>query len=369
MILKKINLINYRNYEKISISLNNKINIFVGNNAQGKTNILESIYVLALTKSHRNVNDTNLICYNKSLTKIEGKIKKESIVDTLEIRITKNDKNVFKNKTHIKKISDYISNLNVILFTPDDLDIIKGSPSIRRNLLNIEISQISKKYITVLNEYNKLLKTRNEYLKMLYINNFSDKKYLDILTDKLIEKAVYIYRERKNFIDAINENISKIYMEITGIEGLSIKYLNNCNINNFNDEEIRKKLLIKYKENYKKELLQGMTLYGPHRDDFDFFIKEENLKLFGSQGQQRLSVICLKLSEIDIFKKKTNTSPILLLDDIFSEIDKTKKNKLIKFINKDIQTIITTTDLRGISKKILEEASIFKVVAGKIERR
>lgn len=369
MILKKINLINYRNYEKISISLNNKINIFVGNNAQGKTNILESIYVLALTKSHRNVNDTNLICYNKSLTKIEGKIKKESIVDTLEIRITKNDKNVFKNKTHIKKISDYISNLNVILFTPDDLDIIKGSPSIRRNLLNIEISQISKKYITVLNEYNKLLKTRNEYLKMLYINNFSDKKYLDILTDKLIEKAVYIYKERKNFIDALNENISKIYMEITGIEGLSIKYLNNCDINNFNDEEIRKKLLIKYKENYKKELLQGMTLYGPHRDDFDFFIKEENLKLFGSQGQQRLSVICLKLSEIDIFKKKTNTSPILLLDDIFSEIDKTKKNKLIKFINKDIQTIITTTDLRGISKKILEEASIFKVVAGNIERR
>lgn len=369
MILKKINLINYRNYEKISISLNNKINIFVGNNAQGKTNILESIYVLALTKSHRNVNDANLICYNKSLTKIEGKIKKESIIDTLEIRITKSDKTVFKNKTHIKKISDYISNLNVILFTPDDLDIIKGSPSIRRNLLNIEISQISKKYITVLNEYNKLLKIRNEYLKMLYINNFSDKKYLDILTDKLIEKAGYIYKERKNFIDAINENISKIYMEITSIEGLSIKYLNNCDINDFTDEEIRKKLLIKYKENYKKELLQGMTLYGPHRDDFDFFIKEENLKLFGSQGQQRLSVICLKLSEIDIFKKKTNTSPILLLDDIFSEIDKTKKNKLIKFINKDIQTIITTTDLRGISKKILEEASIFKVVAGNIERR
>lgn len=369
MILKKINLINYRNYEKISVSLNNKINIFIGNNAQGKTNILESIYVLALTKSHRNVSDSNLIFYNKEFSKIEGKIKKDKLIDTLEIRLGKNEKKVFKNKTNIKKISDYISNLNVILFTPDDLEIIKGSPSIRRNLLNVEISQISNKYITLLNEYNKLLKTRNEYLKMLYVNHFSDKKYLDIITDHLIEKAVAIYKERKDFIDSINKNISLIYKEITGIEGLYIKYINNADIDEFKEENIREKLLKKYKNGYKKELLQGMTLFGPHRDDFEFFIGEENIKLFGSQGQQRLSVICLKLAEIDIFKEKAKTPPILLLDDIFSEIDKSKKNKLINFINKDMQTIITATDLRGISKKIIENASIFKVAAGKIERR
>ena len=369
MILKKISLLNYRNYEKVSISLNDRINIFIGNNAQGKTNILESIYVLALTKSHRNTNDYNLIHYEKNFSKIEGKIKKKSIIETLEIQISKIEKKVFKNKTCIKKISDYISNLNVILFTPDDLEIIKGSPSIRRNLLNIEISQISNRYITVLNEYNKILKTRNEYLKMLYVNHFSDKKYLDIITEKLIEKAVDIYKERKYFIDAINKNIEKIYYEITGIHNLRIKYINNCDIEDYNDDKIKEILNKKYKDNYKKELMQGMTLYGPHRDDFEFFIKEENLKMFGSQGQQRLSVICFKLSEINIFKEKTEDSPILLLDDIFSEIDKTKKNKLIKFINKDIQTIITATDLKGISKKIIEEASIFKVAAGKIERR
>lgn len=369
MILKKINLVNYRNYQKVSISLNDKINIFIGNNAQGKTNILESIYVLALTKSHRNVNESNLILFGKNSLKIEGKVKKDKILETLEIQITKNDKKVFKNKTPIKRISDYISNLNVILFTPDDLEIVKGSPSIRRNLLNIEISQISNSYITILNEYNKLLKNRNEYLKMLYVNNFTDRKYLDIITDKLIEKAVIIYQLRKKFIDEINQNITLLYKEIAGVDGLFVKYINNCDIDTFSEENIKEQLKKHYKDNYKKELLQGMTLYGPHRDDFEFFIGEENLKLFGSQGQQRLSVICLKLSEIDIFKKKTNTSPILLLDDIFSEIDRSKKNKLIQFINKDIQTIITATDLRGLSKNIIKDAFVFKVAAGKIERR
>ncbi len=369
MILKKLSLINFRNYQKISISFNNTVNIFIGNNAQGKTNILESIYVLALTKSHRNVNDVHLIKYNGEYTKIEGKIKKNNLIDTLEIKITKTEKKVFKNKNNVKRISDYISNLNVILFTPDDLEIIKGSPSIRRNLLNIEISQISNQYITILNEYNKLLKNRNEYLKLLYVNHFSDKKYLDIITDQLIEKAIYIYKKRKNFIDDINKNISNIYRFITGIDGLYIRYINNCDIDIFDENKIREQMLKKYKNNYKKEILNGMTLYGPHRDDFEFLIGDENLKLFGSQGQQRLSIICFKLSEIDIFKEKNNTSPILLFDDIFSEIDKIKKNKLIKLINKDIQTIITATDLRGMSKNLIEKSSIFKVASGKIERR
>lgn len=369
MILKKIDLVNYRNYGKVSVALNDKINIFIGNNAQGKTNILESIYVLALTKSHRNITDLNLILFGKERAKITGKVKMDRLVETLEIQLGKTEKKVFKNKTPIKKISDYISNLTVILFTPDDLEIIKGSPSIRRNLLNIEISQIYNHYIQVLNEYNKLLKNRNEYLKMLYVNHFSDKKYLDILTEKLIEKAIFVYKKRKEFIDEINSNISEIYKEITGVDGISIHYLNNCDISLYTEEEIATKMREKYKKNYKKELMQGMTLYGPHRDDFEFYYKNENLKLFGSQGQQRLAVICFKLSEIDIFKKKTNTAPILLLDDIFSEIDKSKKNKLLRFIDRDIQTIITATDLRGISKKIVDNAFVFKVDKGNIERR
>ena len=369
MILKKIELLNYRNYDKISISLNKNINLFIGNNAQGKTNILESIYVLALTKSHRNINDLNLIKYDKENSRIIGKVKKDNLIDTLEIDISKIDKKVFKNKTKIRKISDYISNLNVILFTPDDLEIIKGSPANRRNLLNIEISQISNKYITILNEYNKLLKTRNEYLKMLYINNLSDKNYLNIITEKLIDKAIKIYQERKKFLDYINNSIGDIYYEITKIKGLNIKYINNIEVDNYDENEIRSKLQKKYKDNYKRELIQGMTLYGPHRDDFEFYIEKENIKLFGSQGQQRLSVICFKLSEIEIFKVYTNNTPILLLDDIFSEIDKNKKNKLIKFINKNIQTIITATDLKGISKKIIDNSYIFKVNNGQVERR
>ena len=345
------------------------MNIFIGENAQGKTNILESICVLALTKTYRYGVEENLISFGKNKAKIVSKVKKGRLINTLEIDIEENNKKIMVNNQEIKKVSDYISSLNVILFTPEDLEIIKGSPNIRRNLINIELSQVSKKYLNTYNEYNKILKMRNEYLKMMLNSSKNNEIYIEIITNKLIEKAIIIYKERKKFIDKINENINSIYKNITGDDELRISYETNISLDNFEEENIKNTLSDKLKRNYQKEINYGMTLYGPHRDDFSFYLNDNNLKNFGSQGQQKIAVLSFKLSEIDIFKEYSGENPVLLLDDIFSELDIKKRNRLLDYINKDIQSIITTTDLKSIRKKNIEESYIFEIKNKEVERR
>ncbi len=370
MKLTKINLINFRNYSNVSVTFNPKMNIFIGNNAQGKTNMLEAIVMLALTKSHRVGINPNIIQFNKSKAVIKGTVKRDRVISKLELIVTEDLKKTKVNGDEIRKIADYISNLNVIVFTPDDLEIIKSSPNIRRNLLNIQLSQVSKQYLNTYNEYNKILKTRNEYLKILFNNSIADKDYLDILTDKLIEKAIIIYQKRKEYLDLIGQTIDYYYREITGISGLKVFYEPNIDFESYEYEDLRKKLKHTYKKNYLKELNYGMTMYGPHRDDFYFEINGNNLKFFGSQGQQRLAILAFKLSEIDIFTNVNGTTPLLLLDDIFSELDLKKRNRLLKFISsKDIQSILTTTDLKNISKKYLDDSYIYEVSNGNIERK
>lgn len=369
MILTNLELINFRNYKKTKIKFGKNINIFIGNNGQGKTNILEAIYILAVTKSHRFGDQFNLIRKGSEIAKIKGTEKVDKIIKDLEVDIFKNDKKTYINKTEIKKASLYVTNLNVIMFTPDDLDIIKGSPQVRRNLLNIEISQMDSEYIKYLNEYNKILKTRNEYLKSMYINNISDNRYLDIITDKLIDRAVKIYKYRFDFVKLINENITEIYKNISDIDDLKIKYVNSLYLDNFDEDNIKNLLFKKFKSNLSRELQQGNTLYGPHRDDFSFLINEEEVRIFASQGCQRLAIIAFKLAEIEIFYQKIGYKPILLLDDIFSEIDSKKRSKLIKYIDKDLQVIITATDLKNINKKLLDNSKIFEVFSGNVRER
>ena len=364
MILTKISLVNFRNYKKCNVKLNNQVNIFLGNNAQGKSNILESIYVLALTKSYRTNYDDVLKRKGSDSYKITGDIKVGKYFKNLSILASNNDKKVFINDTNIKKISDYISNFNVILFSPEDVETIKGTPSLRRDLLNIEISQLNQQYIKNYNEYNKLLKMRNDYLKLIYTNGISDYRYLEVLTDNLIDRAVYIYEERINFINRINNNISTIYKDLTKSDSLKIIYETNIDVEK---GDFKSQLKDKYMNNQNKEITSGMTLYGPHRDDFSFVINDNDAKTFGSQGQQKIAMIAFKLSEIPIFEEKTGTKPVLLLDDIFSELDKNKKNHLIEFINKNIQVIITANDMVGISKKLLNNAKIFRIENGKIK--
>lgn len=366
MILRKIKLVNFRNYANLNINFSKNINIIIGDNAQGKTNLLESIYTLALTKSYRTTNDANLIRNNQEKFIVVGEIKNNSIFKKLSVELHNNNKIVKLNDNIVNKISDYIGNLYVILSSPDDLQIIKGSPSERRNFLNIEISQLSSNYIKKYNEFNKILKMRNDYLKLLLTNNLSDYSYLDILTNNLIERELDIYIERNNFINNINENLSKIYENIMDISNLKILYQPNIEINDFDRDNLREILKDKYKKNIKREILMGMTLYGPHRDDFTFIIKENDIKIYGSQGQQKIAFIALKFAEIPIFEEKTGTKPVILLDDIFSELDKKKKNRLMKYINDDYQVIITSNDTKDIGKEILMNSKIIKVKDGKI---
>ena len=369
MKIGKIHLVCFRNYANTSIVFHDGMNIFIGDNAQGKTNILESITILALTKSHRIGVSPNIIMFQKMKCKISGVVKKDKIVSKLEIEIGEDYKKLKINQNIIKKVSDYISYLNVIVFTPDDLEIIKGSPNIRRNLLNIQLSQLSKTYLNSYNEYNKLLKVRNEYLKVLFQNSIADKTYLDIITEKLIEKAIVIYQKRKEYVDFINLNINESYKNISGDSGLFVEYVPNIALSDYEYETIRKSLKHTFKKNYMKELNYGMTVYGPHRDDISFQLNDKDLKFYGSQGQLRLAVISFKLSEIPIFKDICNTEPVLLLDDIFSELDVKKRNKLLKMIQSSgVQSIITTTDLKSIQKKYVDDAFLFHVKNGVIER-
>ena len=369
MKIKRLKLTNFRNYSRLEIELNPYINIFIGNNGEGKTNILESIYLLSLSKSNRNGLEENLIKYDEEIAKVEGLIKRDELLNKQEIVVTKQKKQLFFNNKEIRKNADYISNFCVISFTPDDLDIIKGSPNIRRNIINIDISQLDKNYIKYLNEYNQIIKMRNEYLKKMNLDGNKDSRYLDVLNDKMIEKAIYIYKCRFLFFEKINDYIVNIFKKIANLSNLKLIYSSSININSFDEEEIKKNYLKKLKKNLNLELMQGMTLIGPHRDDFSFILNEKDMKYFASQGQQRLAVISLRIAEIYLFKKELGEYPVLLLDDIFSEIDVYKRNKIIKFLKKDIQSIITTTDLNDINEEFQQNAYIFRVKENKVTRK
>lgn len=365
MQIESISVKNFRNYKNLNIKFNKNLNIFVGNNAQGKTNLLESIYVLAITKSHRMHIDNSLIKINEIFTKIVGNISSNSGDHVLEVLINIKGKSVKIDSLVVKKISDYISKLTVIIFYPDDLEIVKGSPSIRRKFLNIEIGQLNNKYLNILNDYNFLLKTRNEYLKGTNIAAV-DLNYLEILTNQLVDKAILIYKYRYEFLNSIDEKASVIFKNITNGKILNILYKPNIEFDIYNEESIKKLMIEKFKKNIKREILQGTTIFGPHRDDFYFYIDDNEIKEYGSQGQQRLAVLCLKFAEIELFKEKTGEFPILLLDDIFSELDEIKKNNIIKYMNNDIQTFITTTDLNNIDSKLLKYSNIFTIENGEI---
>lgn len=364
MIIKSIKIKNFRNYTDLNISFSPNINIIYGDNGQGKTNLLESIYVLGITKSHKLLIDNYLINNEAKFARVSGIIQDELLSTKLEVILEQKRKQLKVDDNIIQKASDYISKMNIIIFYPEDLELIKGSPNLRRRYLNVQLSQIHKNYLNVLNDYNKLLKQRNELLKNFSKTKKIDENYFDIITDSLIDRGSRIYRYRDNYIKNINKNINEIYESIMKIPNFNIIYKPIFNIKNFEIDNLTrefKEQVIKSKES---ELKIGMTLVGPHRDEFDFMIDDLNLKTYGSQGQQRAAVLSLKLSEIPIFKSYKNTYPILLLDDVFSELDDSKKNNLLKYITNNIQTFITTTDLKSISQEVLEQANIIKIEKG-----
>lgn len=363
MIIRNIKLKNFRNYENLDFVLNNRLNIIIGNNAQGKTNILESIYFLSLTKSFFAVNDKVVIKKNCLYARIDGVITSNNGCNNLSILVNNYGKYLKIGNKEIKKSSDYLGYLKVILFSPDNIRLLKEGPSIRRRFLNIEISQLSKRYILILNQFNDLLKQRNEYLKNIR-NSLVDKDYMLILNQKFAELAYQIYNFRNDFIVEINKRIKDIYKSIINIDNIEIKYITDVKLN---DKEIMiNEIIDRLDKNYDKEILYGNTLIGPQRDDFSILLNGNDISSYGSQGQMRIAILSVKLSEIDIIFNKFGEYPVILLDDIFSELDVDKRNKLIKYLNCDKQVIITTTDIENINEELVNNAKLFKIDNGKV---
>ncbi len=360
MKIDSLSLMNFRNYETLNISFGN-LNIIYGLNGSGKTNIVEAIYMLALTKSFRINNDKIMIKKGKIKAKIKGNVLKKNDENEFGVEISNDGKIVTINGEKQDKVSDYVSRINVILFNPSDTRLIDDAPSERRKMLNIEISQIYKEYLVVLTNYQRILKQRNFYIRGMYINGSYTSEYLDILTKKLVEYGKVICKYRQDFIDNINKYIKSNYEKIFGSGTLKIRYVSTFKNKSEDD------LIKRFKDNYQKELSVGKTLEGIHHDDIMFILDNNNLKEWGSEGQRKNAIISFKLAEINVINEIKGYYPILILDDLFSELDKEKITNLLGMLDRNVQTFITTTDLKNISKKVIKDAKKIKVCDGVIE--
>lgn len=360
MEISSLKLLNFRNYETLELKFSNKVNLIYGKNGMGKTNIIEAIYMLGLTKTFRSNNDDIVIKKGKNIAKIEGIIK-DNIFNNYKIIISNAGKRIKIDNNKIAKVSDYITKVNIILFNPDDLKLIKDTPSIRRKMLNIEISGINGEYLLLLNSYNKVLKQRNAYLKALSKKKDYETSFLNILTEQLIDIGLKLMWIREDFINNINSYISDIYYRITHKGTLKVFYKSEFIGKN------KESLLKMFEKNISREIFLGKTLFGIQHDDLEFQVDKEIVKEFSSVGEQKNSIISFKLAEIKNIEEKLHKKPILILDDLFSELDEEKINNILMLIDTDLQTFITTTEISKVDTKLLKNAKIFHVIDGKVE--
>lgn len=353
MYINKIKLLNFRNYEEQEILLNPSINIFYGDNAQGKTNIIEAIFLCSIGKSFRTSKDKEMINFNKENASVYIEYKKVDREGNIKIEID-NKKNIYINGIKIKKLSELLGKINIVIFTPDDIQILKEGPQKRRRFLDIMIGQLRPNYVHILNLYNKTLEQRNNYLKQIKIEN-KPEEMLEIWDEKLAEYGEKIFLYRNEFIEKLKEKINDIHSEITeNKEILKIEYESDCK----NKDEYLKLL----KERRKLDIIKGFSTKGVHRDDFVIYINNELVNIYGSQGQNRTVILSLKIAEMQVIYDEIGEYPILLLDDFMSELDeKRRKNFLEKIENK--QVIITCTDK---IENINNEFKLFKVKKGVI---
>ncbi|MGN1298567.1 MAG: DNA replication/repair protein RecF [Candidatus Scatovivens sp.] len=335
MYIEKITLNNFRNYKNQEIHFKENVNIIYGNNAQGKTNIVESIFLCAMGKSFRTKKENELIKFGENIAKVQIEYKTKDRNGKIDVEIS--DKKVFYiNGIKQNKISNIIGNINIVMFTPDNIDIIKGGPSKRRRFLDMMISSLKPNYLHLLNMYNKVLEQRNNYLRK---NNEKDLSFLDILDEQLAEYSLKIYEYRRKYIEKIEKVQSVIHKQVTESgnleENIRIEYISNCR---------NKTAFINDLKKYRNiDIKKGYTSLGIHRDDFIIYINNKSVSIYGSQGQQRTAILSLKLSELEIVEEEIGEKPILLLDDFMSELDETRRKNFIERI-KNNQVIITGTD-------------------------
>jgi len=374
MKIKSLKLLYFRNYLSTNIDAHPSLNVLVGNNANGKTNIIESIFCLALGKSYRTKSDSECIMFGETATAMSCIVNKND--KDLDIMLGINNKGKSAKIAGIKKtkLTDFVGELNVVLFSPEDLQIVKGSPSLRREFMNREFYQFSRIYHKYYLMYQHLLKQRNSYLKDMRKNPKDEMSlaYLETLTSQLAKVALYITKERVSFVQDISKLTYKNMLNISnGQETLKIKYkssvLDALNIAEINDESFTEENLTKVmmKKSF-DDIMRGSTKIGPQHDDLEFYINDLDAKMYASQGQQRSIVLSLKLAEINYLKEKTGTYPVLLLDDVLSELDKNRQLKLLDAINENVQTFITTPSISDIKEDLLRKAKVFKIENGNI---
>ncbi len=357
MYIKTLELKDYRNYNQLHMNFYNGVNILYGDNAQGKTNILESLYICGTTKSHKGSKDKEIIKLDKDESHIKIFIEKDKVTHKIDMHLKKSKpKGVAINGIPIKKSSELFGIINFVFFSPEDLSIIKNGPSERRRFIDLELCQLDKVYLYHLSCYNKILIQRNNLLKQISFN----RKLLDTLSVwdvQLVEHGIKIMERRKLFIDQLKNIVSRIHNQLSGNkENLILNYESNVTIENFYE---------KLENSLERDINLKMTNYGPHRDDISIFNGNEDIRKFGSQGQQRTAALSLKLAEIEIVKQITKDNPILLLDDVLSELDRKRQNYLLNSI-KDLQTIITCTGLEELIANRMKCDKIFKVVEGTV---
>ena len=335
MLVKKVKLNNFRNYQNDEFEFLPHLNILIGPNGKGKTNILESLIFISNTKSFRTLNDKDLIKKDEDYLRIIC----QSDTNEYKAVVNKDGKHLYINNIPIKKTSEFIGELNCILFKPSDVELFNQSPKERRRIFDIEIGKVSKEYLNAILEYNLLLKDKNRLLK----ENNIDEIYLNLINERMIPNIIEIIKGRKEFIEVINYYINDYYLKISG-ENRNIKviYKKCCEI-----DDVENSL----KKNQEKDLYYHYASFGPHHDDFEFMMDDYELTSIASQGQKRMTLIAFKLAILRYVYHKTKQMPILLLDDILSELDVKNRERLLDVINEDFQVIITSTDLLGIDVK------------------
>lgn len=359
MYIKNLMLINYRNYKELNVEFKNGVNVFIGDNAQGKTNILEAIYYCAFAKSHRTSRDKELIHWNNDSSFVSLRVGNNRLDKKIDINILKDGKKAIKvNSIKINKIGELFGTFNVVMFSPEDLKIIKESPSIRRRFIDMELCQLNNKYYYNLVQYNKVINQRNIVLK----NRVLSEDMLDIYDKQLVSFGEYVIKCRLDYIEKLNYYGKNIHNDITlGKEKIEFKYLSSIK----NLDDIKENFYIQLKKNRKKDIEKGISTAGPHRDDFSVFINDVETKSYGSQGQQRTAVLTIKFASLKIIKEENGEYPVLLLDDVLSELDSNRKKYILSTIG-DIQTIITCTGISDIHEYLDSSSKVFKVKDGKV---
>lgn len=358
MYINYVSLLDFRNIMSADVNLKNGINIFYGPNANGKTNFLEAICICSTGRSHRTKNDFEIINFNKDESHVRVLIN-DNTSKSIDVHIKrKAKKGIAINNIPIKKSSELFGTLYTVMFSPEDFRLIKDAPYQRRRFIDIELCQISKVYCYNLQQYMKVLKQRNELLKNIQ-KNTNLKDTIFVWNKQLVDYGINLIKFRKEFIDSLSNKAAFWQKQITSdTEELSIVYCPSVDENDF---------YYKINSNIEKDIIFGNTSFGPHRDDIIFYINNKDVKIYGSQGQQRTAALCAKLAEIDVIKENTGVKPVLLLDDVMSELDKKRQNALMNCIN-EIQTIITCTGIEDYIKYYTESAEVFYVSEGTINK-